>query len=221
MEVWDYLRTPVAAAAMNMAVDHALLRFAAPRGRPLLRLYTWQQPAVSYGYFQKFPAALVGQYEIVRRPTGGGLVYHGNDTTYTVVIPPSHELYRLSTNAAYLAIHRAVAAALTIPTELLTEAQAPRGQYECFQNPVAGDVVAGSQKQAGGAQRRGRGGVLHQGSIAGHVDADRLRAAFQSAFAVEFVPYTLSGPEQAEADRLCREKYAVPPQPGRTSLADR
>ncbi len=190
-----------------MAVDHALLRFAVTRGRPLLRLYSWQQPAVSYGYFQKFPAQLAGQYEIVRRPTGGGLVYHINDTTYTVVIPPSHALYRLSTNGAYQAIHQAVAAALTAQTELLRQAKAPRGQYECFQNPVAGDVVAGNQKLAGGAQRRGRGGVLHQGSIAGRVDADRLLAGFRQEFQTEFAPYELTGAEQAEADRLRREKY--------------
>ena len=194
-----------------MAVDHALLRFAVTRGRPLLRLYAWQQPAISYGYFQKFPTHLAGQSEIVRRPTGGGLVHHGQDTTYTIVIPPGHALYRLSTSAAYLAIHRAVAAALTTQTELAQTTQAPRGQYECFQNPVAGDVVAGNAKLAGGAQRRGRGGVLHQGSIAGQLDADRLLAGFRSEFGIEFAPYTLSAAEQAEADRLRREKYATGP----------
>ena len=193
-----------------MAVDHALLRFAVTRGRPLVRLYAWCQPAVSYGYFQKYPTHLAGQYEIVRRPTGGGLVYHGQDTTYTLVIPPGQALYRLSTSAAYRAIHRAVAAALTAQAELLPHAQAPRGQYECFQNPVAGDVVAGTQKLAGGAQRRGRAGVLHQGSIAaGRVDADRLLAAFRTEFNCEFISYTLTAAEQAEADRLCREKYAT------------
>ena len=207
MEIWDCLRSPAADAATNMAVDHALLRFAVTRGRPLLRLYTWRQPAISYGYFQKYPAHLAGQYEIVRRPTGGGLVYHVNDTTYTIVIPLCHLLYRLSTHDAYRAIHRAVATALTTQTELLRQAKAPHGQYECFQNPVAGDVVAGNQKLAGGAQRRGRGGVLHQGSIAGHVDADRLLAAFRREFGIEFAPYTLTDAEQGEADRLRREKY--------------
>ena len=209
MDIWDCLRSPVADAAMNMAIDHALLRFAATRRRPLLRLYAWQQPAVSYGYFQKFPKQFVGRYEIVRRPTGGGLVYHVNDTTYTVVIPPSHAFYRLSTTDAYQAIHRAVAAALTTQVELLRHAQVPHGQYECFQNPVAGDVIAGNQKLAGGAQRRGRNGVLHQGSITGHVDSDRLLAGFQSEFGIEFVPYTLTVAEHVEADRLCREKYAL------------
>ena len=170
---------------------------------------TWQRPAVSYGYFQQFPAQFAGQYEIVRRPTGGGLVYHIHDTTSTVVIPPGHALYRLSTHAAYQAIHRAVAAALTAQAELLRHAAAPRGQYECFQNPVAGDVVAGNQKLAGGAQRRGRGGVLHQGSIAGPVEADRLLAGFQTEFGAEFVPYTLTAAEQAEAGRLRHEKYAL------------
>ncbi len=208
METWDCLRSPAADAATNMAVDYALLRFAITRGRPLLRLYSWQQPAISYGYFQKFPAQFVGQYEIVRRPTGGGLVYHVNDTTYTVVIPPCHPLYRLSTSDAYQAIHRAVAATITVQTELLRQAKTPRGQYECFQNPVAGDVITGDQKLAGGAQRRGRNGVLHQGSIAGRVDADRLLAGFQSEFGVEFVQYELTAAELAEVSRLRREKYA-------------
>ena len=70
------------------------------------------------------------------------------------------------------------------------------------------NVIAGTQKLAGGAQRRGRGGVLHQGSIVGHVDADRLLAGFRSEFGIEFVPYMLTVAEQAEADRLRREKYA-------------
>jgi len=48
---------------------------------------------------------------------------------------------------------------------------------------------------------------LHQGSIAGRVDANRLLAGFQSEFGVGFAPYELTGAEQTEADRLRREKY--------------
>src|SRR5512135_2244055 len=113
-ETWLLLDSPADGAAWNMALDEALLRTAANRHRPLLRFYSWRQPAVSIGYFQKFPAHLAGKYELVRRPTGGGLVYHGDgvDTTYTIVAPPSHPLYKTKTTDAYCAIHEAVATAL-------------------------------------------------------------------------------------------------------------
>ena len=110
-EIWDFLQSPAASAAFNMALDEVLLRTAAKRGRPLLRVYSWEKPSVSFGYFQKFPAHLADGYEVVRRPTGGGVVYHAGDTTYTVIVPPEHALYAMKTAEAYCALHKAVAAA--------------------------------------------------------------------------------------------------------------
>src|SRR6266850_3451581 len=112
-KTWDFLQSPAADAATNMAVDEVLLRTAAQRGRALLRVYSWLKPAVSIGYFQKFPTELASKFEIVRRPTGGGLVYHADDTTFTVVVPPGHRLHQLTTVESYRIIHEAVAAALT------------------------------------------------------------------------------------------------------------
>ena len=62
-----------------MAVDEVLLRNATGRRLPLLRVYTWVRPAVSFGYFQEFPACLAAKYDSVRRLTGGGVVYHGDE----------------------------------------------------------------------------------------------------------------------------------------------
>src|SRR5213593_2214193 len=149
VESWFFLESPAADAATNMAVDDVLLRTAAQRGRALLRVYAWLKPAISIGYFQKFPG---GDNEVVRRPTGGGLVYHGDDTTFTVVVPPGHRLHKLTTGEAYCAIHEAVAKAAG--ATILATGNTPRGTYECFQQPVAGDVVADGRKLAGGAQRR-------------------------------------------------------------------
>ncbi|MCG3147299.1 MAG: Octanoyltransferase LipM [Verrucomicrobiae bacterium] len=206
MEMWDLLQSPAASPAINMATDEVLLRTAAQRGRPLLRLYTWDKPAVSIGYFQKFPAELTGKFDIVRRLTGGGLVYHVNDTTFTVVVPPGHALHKLKTNDAYCAIHQAVA--ITLHSQLTTHNATPRGNYECFQNPVAGDVVAATgEKLAGGAQRRNRDGMLHQGSIAAKV-AD-LPAGFRQQFDCDFQPYNLTGEEHAMITWLADGKYSA------------
>lgn len=187
-----------------MAVDEVLLRTAVERGRPLLRVYAWLRPAVSIGYFQKFPRHLAGSHEIVRRPTGGGLVYHVDDTTFTVVAPAGHRLHKLTTARAYCSIHEAVTAALTQKSEIADlKSPSPRGSYECFQQPVAGDVVADGRKLAGGAQRRNRDGMLHQGSIAARVSGNQLCRAF----GVKFELYTLTGEERALVTWLTDGKY--------------
>jgi lipoyl(octanoyl) transferase len=233
-ELWDLLTSPAADAATNMAVDEALVRTAVERGRPLLRLYSWLRPTVSIGYFQKFPAYLTGpphlnplprwgeemskphflagQFDIVRRPTGGGLVYHGDgvDTTYTVVAPPEHQLYKLSTADAYCAIHKAIAAAIGNQSRITDHhSPVPRTGYECFQNPVLGDVVADGRKLAGAAQRRTKWGLLHQGSIAAEVAAEKLQGAFCEVLGADSHVYRLSSVERALAGKLAREKYAT------------
>jgi lipoyl(octanoyl) transferase len=175
----------------------------------LLRLYAWDRPAVSFGYFQQYPVELADRYALVRRPTGGGIVYHEADTTYTVVVPAGHPLHRLKTSEAYCVLHRAVAVALQSSISDLPSSS-PRGQYECFQNPVAGDVVAGDRKLAGGAQRRNKSGLLHQGSIAARLAADRLVAAFGQVLAIRFESYRLTATEQSLAAELIAAKYATP-----------
>ena len=210
VESWFFLESPPADAATNMALDEALLRTAGERRRPLLRVYAWSKPAVSFGYFQKFPAHLAGQYEIVRRPTGGGVVYHINDTTYTVVAPADDALSKMMTSDAYCALHRAVAAAFdSVPTLHADKILSPQGEYECFQKPVHGDVVAEGRKLAGGAQRRTKWGLLHQGSIAARITGRQLQTGFRAEFGITFSPHEVSEKERALAEKLVREKYAT------------
>src|SRR5207245_6475497 len=72
--------------AMNMALDEALLEHATA---PSIRFYRWQSPALSFGYFGKFTDvdAYAPAHDLVRRWTGGGIVFHGDDLTYSIVIP--------------------------------------------------------------------------------------------------------------------------------------
>lgn len=210
MEIWDFLQSPPAGAAWNMALDESLLHTAAKRGRPLLRVYAWEKPSVSFGYFQRFPSPLANAYDAVRRPTGGGVVYHVEDTTYTVVVPPGHALYAMKTADAYCALHKAVAAAFASrPALHETSLHSPKGQYECFQKPVHGDVVADGRKLAGGAQRRTKSGMLHQGSIAAKLSAEQIKHGFQEALGIEFEAYELTDAERTLAEKLVREKYAT------------
>src|SRR5262249_22660809 len=63
-------------ASMNMAIYEALLESATV---PSIRFYRWQSPAASFGYFGKFSdvAIYASERDLIRRWTGGGIVFHG------------------------------------------------------------------------------------------------------------------------------------------------
>lgn len=186
-----FIHDPSADGIANMARDVALLDDLA--GESLLRIYYWSGSWVSYGYFQNeetaqehFPDAGI---QFVKRPTGGGLVDHRNDLTYTLIIPRGDPFALLGRLDCYLAIHRLVQTALTrqgVSSHLLTQEDGKGAA--CFEHPVPGDLIAAETglKLAGAAQRRTRQGLLHQGSISCPgivVDtlADDLAAVFGAA----------------------------------------
>jgi lipoate-protein ligase A len=212
MTSWRLLIDGPGAPAWNMAVDEALLRDVR---EPVLRIYEWNEPAVSLGYFQ--PATIAGERSFVRRYTGGGLVDHAHDVTYTIVLPRTHPWMELSMPESYCLIHEGVQAVLEkcgIRGEL-TERAAEIESTACFQKPVRFDIVASGQKLSGAAQRRTREGLLHQGSIllpnpARNAD---LRRAFAQAFAarleIALSPANLTASEASRAADLERDRYAT------------
>ncbi len=77
-----------------MAIDEAIY-ISCQQGNapPTLRLYGWQPPAVSLGYFQKLESAVDMEecrrrgIDVVRRMTGGRAVLHHHELTYAVIAP--------------------------------------------------------------------------------------------------------------------------------------
>jgi lipoate-protein ligase A len=194
-----------------MAVDEALLREVR---EPVLRIYEWNVPAISLGYFQ--PAALAGERPFVRRYTGGGLVDHAQDVTYTLVLPRAHPWMELSAPESYRHVHRGVQAALAacgIESDLTPAAHAIESDA-CFAKPVRFDIVAAERKLSGAAQRRTREGLLHQGSILLPDPARNpaLRDVFVQAFAARLElamsPGDLTTAEAVRAADLERDRYA-------------
>jgi lipoate-protein ligase A len=211
-------------AAMNMAIDEALLEFAKV---PSLRFYRWDHAALSFGYFGRY--ADVALYEperdLVRRWTGGGIVLHGKDLTYSLVIPAHDSSFANSSRSIYTAIHEGIRAALMAsgkPAELVTVAgvvdtgtaitDPPKAGYNtghCFANPVRADVLVNGQKVAGAAQRRTRTGLLQQGSI----QQVALTEDFGDKFAVHLTQNCehrdLSEVLVDRADQIAKEKYGT------------
>ncbi len=196
-------------AAGNMAVDEALLETVSA---PSLRFYRWRRPSLSFGYFGSFAdvASEESRREIVRRWTGGGIVLHGSDLTYSIILPSRDASFPQGPRAIYRQIHEAIREALSDQSNILLAAEdAPKVSEACFANPVIADLLADGRKIAGAAQRRTRAGLLHQGSI----QYEALREDFQDAFAHALCPHftrKLLTPELiARAGIISEQKYGT------------
>lgn len=207
------------AAAENMALDFLLLQRYPEAAAPRFRHYEWRTPAFTFGYSQKiefvratlpsFAKASEGTaagetFDLCRRPTGGGVVDHRNDWTYSLVLPRGHALYDERAAQSYRIVHECLAAALVAlgqPAVVKTEcdpcADGPAAPSEalakegiCFQRAELYDVVHATTgaKIAGSAQKRNKNGLLFQGSIeksaVGPVDWDDFSARFVAALAL-------------------------------------
>lgn len=197
-------------AAMNMAVDEALLEDAAA---PILRFYRWRQPSLSFGYFGLYSevAGQSNEREIVRRWTGGGIVPHGDDVTYSVIIPVSHPFFARSSPEIYAALHDAIRSTLDANgvQATLAHSAAPKVSENCFANAVRADVMSGEKKIAGAAHRRSRTGLLHQGSIQQRDLPDRFRSDFAQALCERFETKSLSPELMERAAGIAAKKYGT------------
>ncbi len=204
----------------NMSIDEILLTRAPGFGTPLIRIYRWDRPALTIGSSQHYPEQYEAGYTIVRRPTGGGNVFHDVDLTYTAVIPPDHPVAGLNRMESYKIFHEAMLPMLEAfgnPAELKAE-ETPgvdRATMQCFTSPSRFDLMAESgAKYAGAAQRRTRNGILHQGSIQLTVCGgdwqklhDALLESLRKFFNVEFSCITPPAELLTEAEELAKNKY--------------
>ena len=161
----------------NMARDELLLqRIGGGESPPTLRLYGWSTPTVSLGYFQRYrdfeelpPPA--GELPVVRRLTGGGAILHDLELTYSLTLPVSHPLARPPIARLYTAVHDAVVETVaTWEIDARSFGQPNRdggskGPFFCFARHYEVDIMIGTDKLAGSAQRRTSRSVLQHGSI--------------------------------------------------------
>ncbi len=200
------LASPVLEVAGQMALDEALLDAALPF--PCLRIYRWPvgAPSATFGYAQRFAevrAVLESPFRerCTRRLTGGGIVLHDDDLTFSIVHPLGDapwnpaETYRTFHLALAGALRQAGVEAVPVPAAAPDAADRSRpsveGASQCFREPVAFDLLdAAGRKILGGALRHRRGHALYQGALrlpgarGGRQGA--LSVAIQGAFATIF-----------------------------------
>jgi lipoate-protein ligase A len=205
-------RSAPGGAAWNMAMDEALL---SQSGGAVLRVYRWEQPSFSLGYFLPWREAAEAagrDRALVRRWTGGGMVAHGEDFTWSLILPMGEPLSRQRPVESYATLHGALAGALReagIPVEQVEpSATAPAGGM-CFVAPAPGDLLLAGRKIAGAGQRRSRYGLLHQGSVSGVALPEDFPARLAAALAERVQPFPAGRLPVEAAKDLTHRRYGT------------
>jgi lipoate-protein ligase A len=178
MGSWQLIRTPDQDGRQNMQLDLELFQaFEKSDGPSILRFYSWQPQCVSLGYSQKIEAeidlakAMELKWEIVKRPTGGGIVFHNEaEITYSLVTAIDNPLLPKGMVPSYKKISEAIVLGLQymgIKAEVKSTPVPRPSSLDplCFSYPAEYEVVYNGRKIVGSAQKRGRRALLQQGSI--------------------------------------------------------
>lgn len=177
---WLWMPVINAIGVEQMALDEALLHWVQEQTTPYLiaRLYTWQTPTLSLGVHQS-PQSIAQAYQqysarmsdmaLVRRPTGGRAILHGEDISYAFVTNVS-DLLKLSVENSYCVFATWIRRALENASVPLTPSCSSdkRGYTRsalCFETHTPSDLLAqDGKKVSGAAQLRRQGGLLHHGA---------------------------------------------------------
>ncbi len=161
--------------SLNMAVDEFLLRSLGDEPVTYLRFYQWERPTASLGYGQRAARVVDAEFcrrngiDIVRRQTGGKLVLHHREITYSVV-SNDIETFTPTLGGSYRLISQALVKGLEKMglTASLAEKAPPfyaRGTMPCFSHPAQDEIEIRGRKIVGSAQKRAGGRFLQHGSI--------------------------------------------------------
>lgn len=156
-------------AAGHMALDEAVL-LESPPDALVLRVYEWAGEACTFGFSQRYEdakAACKAGVAPVRRATGGGIVHHDGDVTFSLVFPWDRTC---APETIYKNIHRGIHQALkargTVNGMWSPKEKAPGIAASCFARAEKADLVdADDRKILGGALRKKGVKGLYQGSL--------------------------------------------------------
>ncbi|MCL4457274.1 MAG: lipoate--protein ligase family protein [Nitrospirae bacterium] len=191
MTIWRLIDSGPCDAAYNMALDEAIAISVRNGDAPqTLRLYGWEVPSVSLGSFQKITDIDCNYCErnnipVVRRPTGGRGILHGDELTYSFSAKNEGHFsngllktYRKLSVAFYDALQN-----MGLPVTIKMEREAGRNLTRsplCFKSTSYGELSFNGKKIIGSAQKRWPDGFLQQGSIPYSIDYGKISMVFKN-----------------------------------------
>lgn len=162
----------------QMAIDESIYHYAATAKLPILRLYTWERPTLSLGYFQSHkgvvcePFCVHNNIHVVRRFTGGRAVLHHLEMTYAIAAPLDRGAFNnCSLQETYQLIARALDSALqnlgVTRAAISFQSDQPNQtkKAQCFVSVSQFELAENEKKIIGSAQKRSRNAFLQHGSI--------------------------------------------------------
>ena len=178
MERWFLLDDGPAPGARNMAVDEFLLgKVERERTAPLLRLYSFDPPAITIGFHQGSVHGLDHEaierdaVDVVKRFTGGRALLHDGELTYCIVARTDRPPFDSHLQALYLCISQALVHALrSIGVDASISGGRPLSGEQTLSKPCLDsvsrhEITARRKKIVASAQRRTKNLVLQHGSI--------------------------------------------------------
>lgn len=200
--------------AADEAIFTALSREAG--GIPVIRLYRWQEPCMTIGYFQKYADFEGHGLKITRRMTGGLSVAHGKDISYSFSLPGPAWPSLYDQNETYRLVHDGIReglAGLGVAAEFYGDKAASSKGGICVQTLFPYDLLYKGRKIAGSCQRRRGTHLLIQGSLhvssAGTYDvvAAALKTGWEKALNVSLEVSALTQEETALSGEFSESRY--------------
>jgi lipoate---protein ligase len=217
-EIVDVIDTGVSSAIDSMQLDAQWITALSTFERPRIRFYDWERKSITYGHFidsnKWLTAGSVEHlgFDIARRPTGGGLIFHYNDFSYTVAIPSHHPKFSQNVLSNYHLINSALLEAVShIQGSFCLQEQSNRDSkftQFCMATATQYDLIYGGRKLGGSAQRKTAHGFVHQGTLfitppnwqeMGHVlQSGQEAIEAMQACSVALLPFSASKQEIAQ-----------------------
>lgn len=214
-----------------MGIDEYLLQ--KKLDLPVLRIYGWDKPCVSFGYFQSIDDVnhqMCEQHgvDVLRRITGGGAVFHDKEITYSFVTKEFPQ--------NILESYKEICKIIILTLKYL--------RLDAKFSPL-NDVTVNGKKVCGNAQTRKNNRLLQHGTILLEVDAQKMfsllnipkekisdknvskvedrvvgiskkfddvakqmKKAAKETFRCELVPFRLDENDLASSARIVKEKYS-------------
>jgi lipoate-protein ligase A len=181
-----YIESGIGTAQWNMAVDEALLYSFDEDSLPIFRIYGWET-ALSFGRFSK-PRKSIDMDRMeregiscVRRITGGGILVHGDDLSYALILPRTFvkkkgvkESYRYLCGFLIRLYEN-----LGLSAGFAHDFQAVKKSTDiCLAGNEAYDILIGGKKIGGNAQRHTAHAVLQHGTIPLSLDRELFEVLF-------------------------------------------
>lgn len=174
----------------NMAVDDFLFQSLGEEPQTYLRFYAWEGPTASLGYSQKIRKVIDVEYcqkngiDIVRRMTGGKLVLHHKEVTYSLCSSDS-QVFTSTLTDSYRLISEALMHGFTKMGLKPCLADAPpdsyvKGNLPCFSYPARDEIEVKGKKIVGSAQKRTGSKFIQHGSIPLEEDEGLLKSVSAS-----------------------------------------